>query len=89
MGLILREREAYDQAIEYFRQAISLDNSNEIYYRNLGKSYYDQNRYTPFIEDFQMDIELKSTDGDIVVDLADCYYWQEESAYEKAEEAYK
>ena len=36
-----------------------------------------------------MDIELKSTDGDIVVDLADCYYWQEESAYKKAEEAYK
>ena len=38
---------------------------------------------------FQTVIGLEPTDGDHFVDLADCYYFQDEPDYTKAEKAYK
>jgi tetratricopeptide (TPR) repeat protein len=41
-GLELYQAKKYDQAIASFLKAIELDNTNPIFYKNLGDAYYDQ-----------------------------------------------
>lgn len=77
----------YDLAIDNFKKAIELDDSNFECFFNIGAAYMEIEDYEQAIESFKKAVEIKSNDIDLYKNMGLAFYTIHD--YENALKAYK
>jgi len=86
-GIKEYEEGQYDLAIENFKKAIEIDDSNFDYYFNLAAVYMAVEDYGSAIENFKKALEINSDDIEVYTNLGMAFYNNGE--FENAAKAYK
>jgi tetratricopeptide (TPR) repeat protein len=69
-GVILYQDKKYEDAITAFLKAIELDNSNPIFFKNLGDVYYDSGKTEDAFHNYRMALKMDENNPNFLLDYA-------------------
>jgi tetratricopeptide (TPR) repeat protein len=73
LGSVYKKQGRFDEAIDYFKQAIKLNPKLPESYNNLGLVYIEQGRLDDAVIEFQKALNIKPNDPELRINLAGAY----------------
>ena len=74
LGVLLREKDNFEEAIAFYKEAIALDSTNASYYNELGISQKKNNQMEAAIKSYKKAINLNPSESNYDYNLGILYY---------------